>query len=141
MTHPPICPYCGRDAVHVNGRAIYGQRYPHLWKKWFWACWPCEAWVGAHGHQQRAYGTLAKAPLRRLRHQAHQAFDPLWQEGLLPRKEAYVLLAKWLGCDPDLAHIGYLNEEWCRRVIELSRIEVEDRRIERKAQELAQRCF
>lgn len=67
-------------------------------------------------------GRLANAELRALKHQAHEAFDPLWTEGHLSRKDAYEVLSVAFDLPPEQTHIGMFDEEMCRKVIQLSNI-------------------
>ncbi|WP_416384005.1 zinc-finger-containing protein [Roseateles microcysteis] len=47
---------------------------------------------------------------------AHKAFDPVWQQMLLPRSDAYEWLAHTLGIPRHRCHIGMMALEDCRRV-------------------------
>jgi hypothetical protein len=69
-----ICSYCIGRAERVKGSAIYPQ-YEKLKDKLFWQCAPCGAHVGCHPGTDKPLGTLAKARLRRLRHECHVVFD------------------------------------------------------------------
>lgn len=112
------CPYCRNEAPLVTGREVYPHR-PDLFAKRFYACLPCGAWVGCHPGTTQRLGRLANAEGRRLKMAAHAAFDPRWKEGGTKRKAAYRWLADQLGIDPKRCHIGYFNEDECRRVIEV----------------------
>lgn len=110
----PICPYCRVEGVLV--RTVYGRR---------WECpmTGCDARVGVHRDSPRAapLGTLARGPLRALRMQAHDAFDPLWRDQpprFRSRKAAYSWLAAFLGVPFKRCHIGEFDEAVCRRVLE-----------------------
>lgn len=63
-------------------------------------------------------GTLAGPRLRKLRGLAHQAFDPLWQDGgrVIDRAMAYRIASEVMGVN-DL-HIANLDEAGCWRLIE-----------------------
>lgn len=119
----PKCPYCHADAVLVGGSAIYPHR-PDLFHKYFWACWPCDAYVGCHprGHHGREDGThplgrLANTDLRKAKQRAHEAFDPLWKGGNgMTRREAYKWLAARLGISFNNCHIGMFDEATCLAV-------------------------
>lgn len=65
-------------------------------------------------------GRLANKELRALKHQAHEAFDPIWKEGHLPRTAAYEVLSAAFGLPTEQTHIGMFDEDMCRKVIELS---------------------
>lgn len=124
MSDPIRCNYCGDEAKHVKGDAIYPHR-PDLYDLNFWRCKPCEAYVGCHKGTAEPLGRLANAELRRLKSEAHKAFDPLWLEKggskKQARTEAYQRLAVQMGLSEDECHIGMFSEEQCRKVIELCR--------------------
>lgn len=117
-----ICPYChGKtkfmDSIKVYKNRSYGMVY---------ACLPCSAWVGVHKKTNKALGRLANAELRQLKMQAHQYFDPIWQRAVdggvdkyTARNAAYKWLAKEMGIDRELCHIGYFNEKQCRQVLDI----------------------
>ena len=85
-------------------------------------CKPCGAWVGCHKGTTKALGRIANKELRQLKHQAHEAFDPIWQKGRVSRSEAYEILSIALGLPIWQTHIGMFDETMCRRVIEVSNI-------------------
>ncbi|MFH7040790.1 zinc-finger-containing protein [Paucibacter sp. JuS9] len=47
---------------------------------------------------------------------AAAGFDPVWQQDLLPRPDAYLRLAQELGISRHRCHIGLMELEDCRRV-------------------------
>jgi hypothetical protein len=63
---------------------------------------------------------MANRRVRKLRLDAHSAFDPIWQEKLLTRFKAYVWLSVALGVTEDACHISQLTEAQLRDVIRLS---------------------
>jgi len=143
MTHlAPMCPYCSRPARMVLGSALY-QRRTDLAERLFWACKPCDAWVGCHTKGsyeivdgQRVdhdgtepLGTLANFELRTLRGKAHTAFDWIWRSRVMPRQAAYAWLSKELGVPVPQCHIAMLPAELCRRVVALMAERVADGRI------------
>ena len=66
-------------------------------------------------------GSVANAELRRLRHLAHEWFDPIWQNKLKKsRYNAYSWLSLRLGMNKNYTHMGLFNEEDCKRVIEIA---------------------
>ena len=111
----PICPYCGQFSEMVSGKVIYPHRRD-LYKLDFYRCEPCDAYVGTHKGTTKPLGRLADAALRRAKSNAHKAFDPLWREGYMSRKQAYKWLSKQLGIDPKDCHIGMFDVETCSRV-------------------------
>ena len=129
----PQCPYCYSDASLVTGKHIYPHR-ADLHGLMFWACKPCDAYVGCHkkhalmviaGRRVVSDGTvplgrLANAELRKAKQAAHAAFDPMWKEQGMSRREAYSWLAHQLGIRVDDCHIGEFNVDQCNRVAMLS---------------------
>jgi hypothetical protein len=119
------CPYCNNEASLAGGDTIYPHR-PDLHFLQFWACQPCDAYVGCHKGTTRPLGRLANAELRAAKIEAHTAFDPLWKfhtfgDGYqrMTRNEAYGWLAEQLGMARADCHIGMLNVEQCQRVVEV----------------------
>lgn len=123
-----MCPYCDREAELVPGIVIYPRR-PDLTHKRFWRCKPCDAWVGCHDGTERPLGRLANAELRQAKQEAHAAFDPLWKRKMerdgcskgKARGAGYKWLADQLGIDRKRCHIGMMDAETCRRVVEVCR--------------------
>lgn len=111
-----VCPYCGRPAQLVDDREIYGRSYGGK----CYVCRPCGAWVGCHKGSSRALGRLADANLRRLKLEAHEAFDPIWREGHISRTQAYDLMSSFFHLPPEQTHIGMFDEQMCREVIAFS---------------------
>lgn len=121
-----LCPYCDEPAMPVSGRVIYPHR-SDLWTKPFWRCGPCRAWVGCHPGTERPLGRLADAELRIAKLAAHSAFDPLWKAKMRrdgcskgkARGAGYAWLAEQLGIEKKRCHIGMMNADECRRVVEV----------------------
>ena len=110
------CPYCGQDTELVTGRQVYPHRRD-LWRKQFYVCWPCDARVGCHGTTANPLGRLANKELRNLKSSAHAAFDPLWRDKGMSRKEAYAWLSNAMEMSRKECHIGMFNEEQCKLVV------------------------
>lgn len=125
MTDSPICPYCHRTAELVTGQKVYPHR-KDLHHKNFWYCdrGHPTAYVGCHeaGNKQgdgtKPLGRLADKVLRKAKSNAHQAFDYIWQDRIMTRKEAYAWLAKELGIPPDRCHIGMMDVSTCNAVVD-----------------------
>jgi hypothetical protein len=80
-----------------------------------WACpWPT-CTVVCWGDQPTS--RPADAETREARHEAHLAFDPIWQTGRVSRYKLYGMLAEHLGLKRKKTHIGFFDLETCRRVI------------------------
>ena len=112
------CPYCNRDAVKVTGEKLYPHR-KDLYSLRFWMCEPCNAYVGCHKGTDTPLGRLANAELRAMKSKAHKAFDPLWKEGYMSRREAYTWLSEVLDISSDECHIGMFDVPRCEEVIDL----------------------
>lgn len=118
--HEVYCPYCSNKAEIKTGKDIYPHR-PDLAHRVFFACMPCGAWVGTHESSQKPFGRLANKELRKLKSQAHNAFDALWRDyKIMSRRRAYKWLAGRMQIKPKWCHIGQFNEEQCRKVIQVS---------------------
>jgi hypothetical protein len=121
---PPLCTYCEEPAEFwPSSAALYnGRDYGPVW-----VCEACQAWVGCHPGGKLPLGILADKELRQAKMAAHAAFDRLWRakarkEGCShnrARGAAYAWLAQQLGIDPLYCHIGMMNVERCRKVVEL----------------------
>ena len=93
---PVICPVCEEAAKETRTR--YGIRHDccGLWS------WGGKPLVGAMTH--------------RARKKAHEAFDKLWQEGLVERNEGYRMLADELGISEAEAHMSIMDKETASKV-------------------------
>jgi len=60
-------------------------------------------------------GRFANAELRAAKVAAHAAFDPLWRDGHMSRKDAYRWLAARLDIRVDKCHVGLFTVEECQR--------------------------
>lgn len=123
-----LCPYCQAQAPLTTGKELYPHR-SDLFRKLFYRCEPCDAYVGCHREGAWSYikgqrvvsdgtlplGTLANKALRQSRSAAHLALDTLWT---VPsgRTEVYAELAKFLDIEQEVCHIGMFNEDQCLRV-------------------------
>jgi hypothetical protein len=124
------CPYCHNDAELVHSSVIYGYKDKNYGM--FWLCVPCDAYVGTHKNSSfhAPLGRLANKELRRWKQNAHAVFDPIWKDHRRPdcvsRKAAYAIMAKLLGLPKDKAHIGKLDIEQCKKLVELLRPKITD---------------
>lgn len=124
MSRKPICPYCQQPALFIESSAeVYSRDYGPLW-----ICRPCQAWVGTHKNdgnperdKNRPLGRLANAELRAAKIKAHDAFDPLWQRGVMQRPAAYKWLAREMGIDRNQCHIGLFDVGQCLKLVEICR--------------------
>lgn len=109
-----ICPYCDQKPKYVDSAEVYGKSYGMIY-----LCKPCGAWVGVHKGTRNPLGRLANKNLREWKIKAHDAFDPLWKNGFMSRKGAYVWLSNQLSIPYELSHIGYFGVQTCQRVVSL----------------------
>lgn len=116
LVTPFKCAYCQRPAQYrPTSQGIYAQEWGPLWY-----CQPCHAWVGCHPGTVKPLGRTANAELRRAKQQAHSAFDQIWKLALLPRSQAYARLAEAMGKPTTDMHIGMLDVDECRKVVEIA---------------------
>lgn len=113
---PPItrCPYCANAVALVNNQVIYGRAYG----EWPYAyhCRPCDAYVGLHPQTDIPLGTLATAPLRKLRKQAKTAFYYLQMATGKNRDAMHHWLSATLQIPSAGCHIGMFDEPLCKQV-------------------------
>lgn len=120
MPAPTSCPNCGDRVEVVSNKVIYGREYG----EWPWAfrCCnaKCDSYVGLHPFTNIPLGTLANAETRAARKKAKSVFNPLWEDGVMTRNEAYAWLAEQLGIERvDECHIGWFEIRTCHRVFEV----------------------
>lgn len=117
-----ICGYCGTATQLVNSTEIYGRDLGLIY-----ICRPCEAWVGVHKGTTNGKGRVANKELREWKMKAHAAFDPIWKEKIevsgwkkkKARDYAYQWLSAQMGLQFGYCHIGWMEIEDCKRVIEI----------------------
>lgn len=116
-----VCPYCSSSTQYIDSAEIYGRSYGMVY-----ICRPCDAYVGVHRGTDDALGRLANRELREWKKAAHAHFDPLWRKKMsqgieknVARTSAYGWLSQQLGIDRDLTHIGMMDVEQCKAVVEL----------------------
>jgi len=118
-----ICPYCGKVAVMMSGRELYGDSSSYTTKN-YWVCRDCDAHVGCHLRNDEyglegnePLGKMANRRLRMARIKVHIMFDPLWKVAGWNRTDSYMWLAKRLGIPGDECHIGNFNLKTCAKAI------------------------
>jgi len=102
------CPECGAPVRLRPSR--YGL---------FYGCttWPkCNGTHGAHP-DGKPLGTPGNRETKDARIRAHAAFDTLWKNGGMKRKEAYRWMQDTLGMSQNEAHIGSFDVATCERLI------------------------
>ena len=126
---PKTCRYCQQPAPLLRFRDP-GYPYSRDYGPTF-VCVPCKAWVGCHPGTEKPLGGLANAELRAAKMAAHAAFDPLWRRKIErdgcskghARRAGYAWLAEQLGLPVEKTHIGYMNLDECRRVVEVCQLQ------------------
>jgi ssDNA-binding Zn-finger/Zn-ribbon topoisomerase 1 len=86
----------------------------------FYGCvrWPdCKGTHGAHQSTGEPLGIPANAETKKARILAHEAFDTLWKNGKMSRKEAYKWMQENLSLTKEEAHISRFDKETCERLI------------------------
>ena len=120
-----LCPYCHKEAKWCENKEIYGRNYGKSYMC-YW-CKDCDAYVGCHNNTTREMGTMAKKELRELRHSCHKQFDKFWMRMRGSNKQRRNLAYDWLSSvmkiHPQLAHIGKFNEEQCKKLLEIIKVE------------------
>jgi ssDNA-binding Zn-finger/Zn-ribbon topoisomerase 1 len=113
------CPYCGSPVVLRDSHYVYHNNKDYG-KMWVCSNFPqCDSYVGCHPGTTIPLGRLADSILRRAKHNAHEAFDPLWKSGLMTRKEAYIWLSAMLRIPQEECHIGMFDVKTCGKVVEV----------------------
>lgn len=126
------CPYCGAPVVYRSADGIYRDNSSGAM---LYVCshYPqCDAYVRVHAGTNIPVGTLANQELRTLRRTAHHYFDQIYQSGMMSKQDAYQWLAELIHSPLSEAHIGYLGEYYCKRVIEESRKLLEQQNSKRR---------
>lgn len=117
-----LCPYCLNATRYVDSAEIYnGTSYGMVYR-----CTPCDAHVGVHKGTDKALGRVANKELREWKKEAHRLFDGLWKEKMRQgftqqdaRTTAYKWLSLKLSISEDECHIGMMDIDDCKRVVEL----------------------
>ena len=115
------CPYCGSTVIYRSADGVYNENSNHVM---LYVCskFPsCDSYVRVHEGTTIPVGTMANGELRALRDKAHKQFDKLHQKGLMSKDGAYRWLAGVLQAPQSEAHIGHLNDYYCKKVIEESK--------------------
>jgi len=114
------CPYCGSPVVLRSADGVYKENHANT-KLYVCSRYPtCDAYVRVHEGTDRPVGSLADHRLRKLRKEAHDAFNKLYLSGVMTKDQAYAWLASMIQAPRAQAHIGYLREYYCEQVIRQS---------------------
>ncbi len=113
---PQVCPFCRSSVSLIDSAKIYGCHYGFIY---LCNSFPkCDARVRCHPKTIIPMGTLADKELRRWRSLAHRKFDPLWQSGVFPnRQAAYKWLSKAMKLPLEKTHVAMFNIRQCQKVI------------------------
>lgn len=99
------CPDCGVPLVSTHTR--FGRR---------WSC-PQDGCTVVWWGKPRT--RPANAETRKMRHQCHVGFDPIWRSGYCTRNQAYQRLADFMGLSTEKAHFGLFTESQCEKAMDL----------------------
>ncbi len=115
---PQRCPFCRSSVSLIDSATIYGCSYGFIY---LCNSFPkCDARVRCHPKTIIPMGTLADKELRRWRSLAHRKFDPLWQSGVFPsRQAAYKWLSKVMRLPLEKTHVAMFDIQKCQRAIAL----------------------
>ncbi|MBR1865742.1 MAG: DUF3268 family zinc-finger domain-containing protein [Lachnospiraceae bacterium] len=114
------CPYCGAVARFQSADGIYRDNSNHTM---LYVCpnFPeCDSYVRVHKGTKIPVGSMANQELRKLRKEAHDHFDRLYQYGYMSKQDAYQWLADIIAAPLAEAHIGHMSEYYCQLVIKKS---------------------
>jgi hypothetical protein len=113
---PKWCPFCNSRVSLIDSAKVYGysqgfiylcDRFPN-----------CDARVGCHPRTIIPLGTLADKELRHWRSLVHRKFDPLWQSGVFPsRQAAYKWLSKAMKLPLEKTHVAMFDIQKCQKAI------------------------
>ena len=124
------CPYCNKEAVWTENKAIYGRNYGRSFMCYY--CQPCGAYVGCHNNTRKPLGTMANKELREWRKKAHAVIDPIWKYDVtrysgtstqkrqgksqkIRRARVYAELKNHFGRN---VHVGESDVETCKKIIQ-----------------------
>ena len=113
---PQRCPFCNSRVSLIDSARIFGCSYGFIY-----LCdhFPhCDARVRCHPKTIIPMGTLADRELRKWRSLVHRKFDPLWQCGVFPsRQAAYKWLSKAMRLPLEKTHVAMFDIQKCQRAI------------------------
>lgn len=114
----PTCVECGAAPKLVTGKVVFPD-WAAMHERFFMLC-KCGAYVGCHPGGGIPLGRPAGPETRKARQQAHAAFDPIWSEGHLTRRQAYDWLSRQVGAWPNAVHIGWMSRDEALEVVRIS---------------------
>lgn len=114
------CPNCGGTMILRSADGIYRDNSS---RAMLYVCknYPqCDTYVRTCPGTAIPMGMPANGELRALRIEAHRSFDQLYLRGIMSKQDAYLWLADLLQLPLSQAHISFLGEYYCRKVMEES---------------------
>ena len=120
-SNAPRCPYCGSHTILRSADGIYQDNSKGAM---LYVCKnhpACDSYVRVHPGTNVPMGVPANWKLRKLRNEAHHYFNQLYKRGYMTKQDAYYWLADILCVPFSQAHIGYLGEYYCQKVIDESK--------------------
>ena len=132
---PQRCPFCSSSVSLIDSAQVFGCSYGFIY---LCDAYPkCDARVGCHPQTIIALGTLADKDLRKWRSLAHRKFDPLWQSGIFPsRQAAYKWLSKAMRLPLEKTHVAMFDIRQCQRASALVEDCVRSQRVRTKVKTL-----
>ena len=133
------CPTCGSTMILRSADGIYRDNPDHTM---LYVCkhYPeCDTYMRTYPGTGIPMGMPANRELRALRIEAHRYFDQLYLGGIMSKKDAYLWLAELLQVPLSQAHISFLGEYYCRKVMEESKKLLEGYSFRRKGTAVSMR--
>jgi hypothetical protein len=100
------------DARLTDGSEIYAHR-PDLYSLPFWKCDSCGNFVGCHHKTKNRTAPLGCIPSKEIkdaRIHIHALLDPIWQSGVIGRKQIYAQISEKVGWKYHTAKIRTIEE-------------------------------
>jgi ssDNA-binding Zn-finger/Zn-ribbon topoisomerase 1 len=121
MMHEPIarrldCHLCGAPMVLRQTKKF---KWRNGQNRIFYSCseYPrCDGIRASHPSGE-PFGRPADPETRSYRIKAHEAFDPLWKDGRLTRKQAYRVLQHIMSMNREEAHISLFTKSDCEALL------------------------
>lgn len=104
-----VCRYCNTEPELKTSLQVYGRNIGGC--NFYWVCPLCAAMVGCKHGTFIPMGNLANVETRKLRINAHRAFDPIWKNKYMNRYDAYLWLAKKIQVNPKKCHFSLMTDE------------------------------
>ena len=106
-----FCVQCNDDVnvTLVSGEIIYPHRND-LHNHRFYQCNHCKNYVGFRENYNKNFLFIPTGELRELRIEIHDIIDPIWQNGILTRKEVYKKISEKIGKNFHAGSIKSPNE-------------------------------